>query len=519
VTGFTEPLDRLAPEEKRALVRDLLSRRASGEEIFPLSHGQQAMWFMHHVNPGNPAYNVPTAWRVRSRLDRSAFDGALADLVDRHPMLRTTYLELEGIPFQRVRPDGRPDSGQVSGQVGLETVDARDLDEEGFGALLTAEAMRPFDLANGPVLRWHLYDRPGGEQIILLVGHHIAMDAWSVFQCLDELGTLYAARLRGEKPELPEVQARYTDYVRWQAAMLGGAEGARLAGYWGRRLSGALPDLGLATDRPRPRIRRQHGDRCAIECDAELSAALRGLADAEGTTLFVVLLAGFYALLHRHTGQTDIRVATPMAHRDQASFGQVVGYFADSVVLRADLSGSPSFRRFVHRVRDDVLEALDHQGLPFAALVDLLRAERDASRPTLCDISFGMQKSHRARFRRAAPAGSGGAGGASLFGLRSAGADALVLDLGGLVLEPHPVSHPMSRYDLDLQLHEAGGTISGALTYDTDLFERSTVERLVGNLRVLLGAAAADPDLPISRLPLLTQEEQRLMLGWGEAAG
>ncbi|MFG1959245.1 condensation domain-containing protein [Nonomuraea sp. NPDC049028] len=511
MTGFTEPLDRLTPDEKRALVCALLQRRASGEEIFPLSQGQQAMWFMYRVSPGNPAYNVPIAWRVRSQLDRTAFDGALADLVGRHPMLRTSYLELEGIPFQRIGPD--------SGQVRLEAVDARDLDEADFGALLTAEAMRPFDLESGPVLRWRLYDRPDGEQIILLVGHHIAMDAWSVFQCLDELASLYVARLRGKPPDLPEVQARYTDYVRWQAAMLGGAEGARLTAYWGGRLSGAPPDFGLRTDRPRPRVRGHRGDRCAVECGAELSSALHGVADAEGATLFVVLLAGFYALLHRHTGQTDLRVATPMAHRDQASFGQVVGYFADSVVLRADLSGAPSFRLLVRRVRDTVLEALDHQGLPFAALVDLLKVERDPSRPPLCDISFGMQKSHRARFRRAASASPGGAGGASLFGLRSSGADALVLDLGGLLLEPHPVSHPMSRYDLDLQLHEADGTIFGALTYDTDLFERSTVERLVGNLRVLLGAAAADPDLPISRLPMLTEEEQRLMLGWGEANG
>ncbi|MFB9468542.1 condensation domain-containing protein [Nonomuraea salmonea] len=500
MTGIADLLERLAPEEKRALVRDLLLRRAKGDELFPLSHGQQAMWFMHHVDPGNPAYNVPSAWRVLTRLDRAAFDGALADLAARHPMLRTTYVALEGIPFQRVHPP--------AGQVRLESYDARDLDEDAFAALLTREAMRPFDLAEGPVLRWHLYERGDGGQVLLLNGHHIALDAWSAFQCLDELGVLYTARLRGEPPDLPEVGARYTDYVRRQAALLGGPEGARLAAYWRSRLAGPLPDLGLRTDRPRPRVRRRRGDRCPMSFDAELSAALRRLADAEAATLFVVLLAGFYTLLYRHTGQADLRVATPTAHREQAAFSQVVGYFADSVVLRADLAGPPSFRVLVRRVRDGVLDALDHQDLPFAVLVDLLNPERDPSRPPLCEVSFGMQKSHRVRFRQAR-----GPEGVSLFGLRSA--DALVLDLGDLVLAPHPLSHPTSRYDLDLQLHETDGTIAGALTYDTDLFDRATVERLVSNLRVLLAAAAADPDAPLSRLPMLTEEEQRLMLGWG----
>ncbi|MBE1533917.1 condensation domain-containing protein [Actinomadura algeriensis] len=492
--------------EKRELLRRLLARKERDGQVSPLSYAQRSLWFLHHVEPGNPAYNVPLAWRVRTALDRAAFDWALGRLVARHPMLRTTYHDHGGGTVQVERPPDFPGTA-----VRLDEVDATGMDDAAFAALLTAETLRPFDLGRGPLLRLTLYERGDGRPVLLLVAHHIAMDAWSIFVLLDELGVLYAARLRGERPSLPAATARYTEYVRREAELLAGPDGERLTGYWTARMAGAPPVLDLPADLPRPRTRRYRGDRCGIDLDAELSARLRTFAEASGTTLFVVLLAGFHALLSRYTGRTDVRVATPVAHREHAAFAQTVGYFADSVVLRADLSAEPSFRTLVGRVRDDVLAALDHQGLPFAALVEALNPPRDPGRPVLCEVGFGMQKSHRLRFRRLDDAGTG----ASLFGLASSGA-ALALDVGGIVLESYGVMHPVSRYDLDLQLHDDGGVISGALTYDSDLFERATAERLAGQLRTLLGAAVADPDLPVPLLPLVPADERRLLLSWGD---
>ena len=501
MTGARPEVGSMSAEQKRELLR----RRLREGELSLLSYGQQAMWFLHHVDPGNTAYHVPVAFAVQSALDRTALEWAIGRLEERHSILRTTYREYGGVPVQQVQPDGRGT---------LEFVDATGMDGGMFDAALTAATTRPFDLGHDPVLRFSLFQRPDGELVLLVVAHHIAVDGWSLYQCLEELGALYTARRAGVPPDLPEVTARYPGYVRWQAQMLRGPQGEQLAGYWRQRLSGDLPPLGLSTDRPRPPVQTFHGARHGFVVDRDLSDQLNALAATVGATLFSVLLAGLQALLFHYTNQPDIRVASQVAHREQAEYRGVVGYFADAVVLRTDLSGDPSFRELLTRVAATVLDALEHQDMPFSAVVEMLQPDRDSSRAPLCDVGFVMQKSQRFAFTRDTRP-SVDDGGTSPFGTHSAGDSGLLWELGDLVLTSYPVDHRAARFDLELQVLEADSTISGVLTYNTDLFDPGTAQRLAGHLIVLLRSAVTYPDRPISQLELLPDEERELLLRWG----
>jgi non-ribosomal peptide synthetase component F len=339
------------------------------------------------------------------------------------------------------------------------------------------------------------------------------MDGWSFFVCLEELGALYSARRRGESARLPAPGARYADYVRWQAALLRGPRGAELTAYWRRQLGGDLPPLGLTTDRPRPPMQTFNGDRHAFGLGAALTGRLRALAEEQGTTLFPVLMTGFMALLFRYTGQPDLRVASQVAHREQGEFANVVGCFADSTVIRADLTGTPSFRSLLDQVSETSLAALEHQELPFSAVVEALPLERDPSRPPLCDVGFILQKSHL--FQLAREVTTDGEGGVSPFGVPAGGEEAGVMVLGELTLQTYPVEQSAARYDLELQMIEAGGSLSAVLTYNTDLFDRETVARMGTNLVGLLEQAVVVPDTALQLLPVLSLAERRQLLSWG----
>jgi hypothetical protein len=491
----------LPPEERQQLLRSLLQRWGSRGELGPLSYGQQAIWFLHHVDPGNPAYNVGLAFTVRSELDQAALEAAIAALERRHAILRTTYRAYGGLPVRYAHEENR---------IRLDLLDASSVDRPDFDEMLSQETIRPFDLTGDPVLRVTLYQRPGGERVLLLVAHHIAVDGWSLYLCLEELGALYTAHRQGVPADLPEPEAEYSAYVAWQAELLRSSRGAELSDYWRGQLSGHLPPLGLATDRPRPKVQTSHGARYAFGIDAELTAGLNRLAEEQDTTLFTVLLAGLHVLLYRYTGQPDVRVASVVAHREQARFSRVVGYFADSVVLRANLSGEPEFRTVLSRVADTALDALEHQDMPFAALVEMLQLERDPSRTPLCDVGFVLQKSQRFAFARDT------ASGVSPFGLRSPGESGLALELGELRLQSYPVEHRAARYDLELQALAADQTLSAVLTYNTDLFYPDTVKRMADNFTTLLRSAVAAPDTPVTQLRILSVGERGLLLRWGQ---
>ncbi len=342
-------------------------------------------------------------------VDIPALRRAFQALVDRHPSLRTTFAVHSGKPVQQIH-EHQP--------VHFEETDASTWREDELQTRLVEETQRPFDLERGPVMRVSLFTRSAQEHILLLVIHHIVVDFWSLAVILNELGVLYSAEKAGRPAALPPLDLQYTDFVRWQAEMLASPAGERLWDYWKKQLAGPLPVLNLPTDRPRPPIQMFRGAQHDFTLNDELARRLKALAKAEGATLYMVLLAAFELMLYYHSGQEDILVASPMVGRSRAEFEGMVGFFANPVVLRANLSGNPTFRAFLGQVRQTVLAALEHQDYPTLRLVQRLRPPRDLSRSPLCQTMFVLDKPHRVT-EQAVPAFARGETG-------------LRMDLGGL---------------------------------------------------------------------------------------
>ncbi|WP_436762671.1 condensation domain-containing protein [Streptosporangium sp. V21-05] len=479
----------LSPADKRALLARLMKSAAAP---FPLSYGQQSLWFMDRMRrEASVAYNMPFAWTVHDDADPGALRGAFEWLVARHPIFRTTYGHVKGTPVQRVAPEGGLDFRVASLAPGQDLAD-----------LLGAEAARPFDLERGPVLRVVLVRRPGAAPVLLWVTHHIAIDGWSLFLLLEELGQAYTALRNGAEPGVAPPAATYADFVAWQAAMLAGPDGARMEAYWTGLLADPPPVLALPTDRPRPADQGFQGSSYAFRLGAERSAAVSELAARGGSTLYTTLLAAFQVLLGRAAGQDDFLLGTWTSGRSRPEFSGVAGYFVNPVVLRADLSGDPGFSEVLGRTREAVLGALDNQDYPFPRLVERLGAHRDPSRSPLFDVAFTLRASQRGEIVRVASSESPESPEAvSPLGASSAGERGMLLRLGELALSTYPLDQRTVRFDVELELVAADGEISGLLRYDTGLFDEATIAWLAeGYLRVL-DFAAEDPGRPVGAVP------------------
>ncbi len=355
---------------------------APATDSYPLSHGQQALWFLHQLAPTSPAYNIASAVRIRSALDIAALRRAFQALIDRHPALRTTFSALHGAPIQHVH---------AQAEVAFQAEDAASWSVEALDARLVEAAQRPFDLERGPLLRVHLFSRAPEEHVLLLALHHLVTDFWSLAVLVDELGALYAATETGAQAEITPLPA-YADYVRWQAELLASPAGERLWAYWRGRLAGELPALNLPTDRPRPPVQTYNGDAQALRLSADLTRRLRDLGRAHDATLYMTLLAAFQALLFRYTGQEDLLIGSLTAGRGPAALARVAGYFVNPVVVRADLAGNPPFTALLRQARATVLEAFEHQDYPFAFLVERLDTKRDSSRSPIFQAMFVWQQ-------------------------------------------------------------------------------------------------------------------------------
>jgi len=480
----------LSADEKRTLLAQLLRKKVRGSKSFyPLSDNQQGIWFLCQFAPESSIYNVSFAARIRSEVDIPAFRRAFQALVDRHPSLRTTFAVHSGKPVQQIH-EHQP--------VHFEETEVSTWGKDELQTRLVEETQRPFDLERGPVMRVSLFTRSEQEHILLLVIHHIVVDFWSLAVILNELGVLSSAEKAGRPAALPPLDLQYTDFVRWQAEMLASPAGERLWDYWKKQLAGPLPVLALPTDRPRPPIQMFRGAQHAFTLNDELARRLRALAKAEGATLYMVLLAAFELLLYYHTGQEDILVASPMAGRSRAEFEGMVGFFANPVVLRADLSGNPTFRAFLGQVRQTVLAALEHQDYPTLRLMQRLRPPRDLSRPPLCQAMFVLDKPHRVT-EQAAPAFARGETG-------------LRMDLGGIVMETIPLERQAATLDLVLLIIEATGSLSASIRFNTDLFDAATIARMAGHFQALLESVIRDPAATIGDLEILTGAERQQLL-------
>ncbi|HEY0404306.1 MAG TPA: amino acid adenylation domain-containing protein, partial [Pyrinomonadaceae bacterium] len=459
-----------------------------------LSRGQQSLWFLHRLAPESAAYNISRAVRISSTLEPAALRRAFQALVDRHASLRTTFSDDHGEPLQQIHE-------RV--EVCFEEVEASGWSHTALMRHLSEEAHRPFNLETGPLLRLSLFTRPAGEHILLLTIHHIVTDFWSLAVLVHELGQLYEQEIYGSAATLPPLNLQYGDYVRWQETMLASEAGDQLWSYWREQLSGELPALNLPTDRPRPPVQTYRGAALGFKLDETLTRGLKALGQAQGATLYMTLLAAFQALLSRYSNQREILVGSPTANRNWAALSDVVGYFVNTVVLRADLSQDPSFETLLEQTRRTVLAAFEHQDYPFALLVERLQPERDASRSPLFQVMFVLQKGHLS-----------GDGNLSAFALGEAGAR---MDLGALSLESLPLEQRVVQFDLTLMMTETGDGLSGAFEYNTDLFDKATIERMVSHFQTLLASIVAAPERPTSRLPLLSvAEEYQLLVEWND---
>lgn len=483
MTLSSTDLAALTPEQKRALLARLLKQRAEASaSVHPLSYGQRSMWFLYQLAPGSPAYNISFAGRIRGPLDMGALHRAAQALVDRHAILRTTYAVRDGRPVQLVHPHWPVQ------------IDQHDIgsDDTEFDRWLRRESNQPFDLETGPVFRLSVVRRASGEQLLVLVVHHIAVDFWSIDVILDELRRLYAAEHGAERPE--PCPQRYVDHAEHQIQMLESSEGERLWEYWRDRLAGDLPVIELPMDRPRRVAQTYRGAVHRFTIDRRLTADLKQTARRAGATPYMTLLAAYIALLHRYSGQNDILIGSPFAGREQSGLDGVVGYFANPLVLRFDVTGDTTFASLLGQTKQTVLDALAHQEFPFTLLVERLKPVRDVGHAPLFQVSFAWEQ-HR-RFRETRDSDTGIASGAELD------------------LQTVHIGQGGAPNELMMLMGERDGELVCALQYNTDLFDAATIERMAGHFVTMLSGIVAGPAVKVSELPLLTDAECRRLAQW-----
>ena len=425
-----------------------------------LCSAQERLWFLHRLNPADVSYHLPVTLRIRGTLDVELLDRVLTELTDRHDMLRSTFAERDGQPVQTIGARGPR----------LERIDlSRQPDPERARALVAERADRPFDLEHGPVLRLTLIRLAADDHVLGLVLHHIAGDGWSLEVLLAELSELYAAYAAGEPSPLPPLELGYLDHVR-QAAR---GDDAEALAYWTEQLAGA-PALDLPTDHPRPPVRSGRGERLTFDLPSDLLSRLEALARAERSTMFMVLLAAFQTLLARYSGQRDVCVGTPVLGREDPRAERVIGYFAATVVLRGDLGDDPTFRDFLRATRRTTLRGIMRQNVGLERIIAALRTERDRSRTPLFQAMFMLLRQPDLKPRLGE-------------------LDAAIFDQG--------LSGAKTDFGIDVYLSPGGA--NGVCSYDADLFDRTTIERMIASFRVLLEDIAAHPDARISELALL----------------
>ncbi|GAA3026763.1 amino acid adenylation domain-containing protein [Streptosporangium longisporum] len=433
----------------------------------PLSAAQERLWFLEQYAPGTAAYTVAFAATLEGEIDEAALGRALTEVTLRHESLRTRVVTTE---------DGGP-------AVVVDDAPAAELRITDDPAEIDAETARPFDLATGPLLRALLVRRGPAEHVLLLTMHHAVTDGWSCDIVMEELLTLHAAYRDDREAGLPAVRVRYGDYAHWQR----GREHAEDVVYWRRRLDGLAP-LELPTDHPRPAEQGWRGAACGVSLDPALTEAITALGRSCGATPYMTLLAAFEVLLWRYSGQRDFAVGSPVSGRDLPELERVVGVFVNSLPMRADLSGDPTFAGLLERVRETALDAYAHQELPFDRLVGELGVERDVGRSPVFQVMFALQN-YRSR----------------------------PLDTPGLTMTPLPVTVTASRFDLALYLFDTPEGLLGHFTYATALFRPGTVERMAACFEQLLRSVVADPAARISELEFLPPDERRRVLALGES--
>ena len=452
--------------------------REKENSYFPLSFGQQRLWFLDQLMPGSSAYNIASAVRIRGELAVEVLERAVEELVRRHEVLRTTIEVREGKAVQVIHSG----CGVKVAVMSLEGQE-RGEQEMRLKEMGLREGQEPFDLERGPLIRVKLVKIGAQEHVLFLTMHHIVSDGWSMGVLVRELGQLYEAFLKGEASPLKALPVQYADYAVWQRGWLQGEVLAEQMGYWREQLRGIPEIMELPTDRPRPAVQRQVGAVEGMAVDWGTLEGLKALSQREGATLFMVLMAAFKVLLYRYSGQRDIVVGTPIANRKRGELEGLIGFFVNTLALRTDLSGDPTFQELLKREREVALGAYGHQDIPFEQLVAELRPERNLGHSPIFQVMLALQN---------APEGA--------------------VEIGGLEFEAMGVEQRSAKFDLTMVLIESAQGMSGVLEYNTDLFDRGTMERMARHWERLLEGVVKEAGMRIGELEILSKEERRQIL-------
>ncbi|WP_420126425.1 amino acid adenylation domain-containing protein [Longimicrobium sp.] len=480
-----KPAGTLSLSEKQELLRKMLLEKIGRTRTAPTSFAQERLWFIDRLEPGGTHYNRPVAWRLEGALDQAALERALGEVVRRHEALRPTFAQADGSLVQVIAPFGgfTLPVEELSGLGGADR-------EAAIRRRAGEEARRPFDLSAGPLFRAALLRLDADDHVLLVSMHHIVSDGWSLGVLTREVSALYEAYRDGRDSPLSELPVQYADYAVWQRGQLAGEVLDRQLAYWRERLAGAPELLELPTDHPRPPVQTYRGATVPVKISAELLERLQALGRGESATLYMTLLAAFQVLLSRYGAGEDVVVGSPIAGRTRGEVEGLIGFFVNTLVLRTDLSGDPSFRETLRRVREVTLGAYAHQDVPFEKLVVELQPERSLSHSPLFQVMFTLQNA--------------GQGAGAFAGLKMTGA--------GAAMEA-------ANFDLSLELSATAQGLRGGLNYSTDLFERGTIERMLGHLERVLEQVAADADVRLSELDLLGGVEREQVLGtWNQTA-
>ncbi|MEA5561957.1 non-ribosomal peptide synthase/polyketide synthase [Planktothrix agardhii] len=478
VAALAQVIKRVSEQEERTEL-PILPREKDTE--LPLSFAQTRLWFLDQFESDSSFYNIPLALHLEGNLNQDVLIQSLEEICDRHEALRTNFISVDGVATQVIQT-------QTPWTVNIVDLQHLSSSEQEIASqeLTQNQAIQPFDLARDPLIRANLVILSETEHILLVCMHHIVSDGWSMGVFLQELTDLYNAYIQNQPSSLKPLPIQYGDYTLWQKQWLQGDILQRQLDYWQKQLADAPALLSLPTDRPRPAVQSFAGAHLPFTLSWELSQKLTQLTQEQGVTLFMTLLTAFDILLYRYTEQEDILIGTPITNRNRSELEGLIGFFVNTLVLRTDLSGNPSFNELLIRVREMAMDAYTHQDLPFEMLVEVLQPERDLSHAPLFQVDFLLQNEPLSQ-----------------------------LELIGLTASPLLTESATAKFDLTLGMENTDKGLRGVWEYNTDLFERSTIERLAGNFVTLLEAIVANPQQQISQLPLLTEvESQQLLKDW-----
>jgi amino acid adenylation domain-containing protein len=481
-----ELLEQIKTEKEN--IKQFLRQNQPITQLFPLSPGQRALWFLHQMAPDSPAYNIAFSARICSPVNIPVLEQAFQSLVERHPLLRATFPVQVGEPMQAIHSYQK---------AALYQIDATDWLQTELIERVQRFYQSPFNLEKGPLMRVHLFTRHPQDHILLITQHHIISDAWSLWLLLDEFRLLYSNLEAGIPLTLNPLQYTYRDYTERQKSLLEGDEGKKLGHYWQKQLENSPPVLNLPFDRPRPPRQSYQGASYRFDFSPVLSARLKQLCQQENVTLYTLLLAAFQVLLHRYTAQEEILVGSPTSGRTQEEFAPVCGYFVNTIVLKGNFANNPSFKSFLAQVRQTVLEGLAHQEYPFPLLVERLSPDRTASYSPIFQVDFVLQQPQQVE---------------KMADLLIAKATDKVVNWGGLALKPFEMPQQEGQFDLGLEMVDTGESLIAVWKYDTALFDHDTLVRMAGHFSVLLEQIVEQPEQVIGDFSILTETEKHQIL-------